>query len=45
MPDYHILVSFLEVNYREFSDYCGGEEAADEIMDALRREGKMETDE
>ena len=44
MLDYHTLVSFLEANYGELADYCGSEEAADEIINALRREGGMETD-
>lgn len=44
MLDYHTLVSFLETNYGEFVDHCGSEEAADEIINALRREGGMDTD-
>ena len=45
MLDYHTLISFLEANYGELADYCGSEEAADEIIDALRQEGGMGTNE
>lgn len=45
MIDYHALVSFLETNYGELVNYCGSEEAADEIINELRREGGMGTDE
>ena len=45
MLDYHTLISFLETNYGEFANYCGSEEAADEIIDALHQEGSMEINE
>lgn len=41
MVDYHVVVQFLEDNYADFVQYCGGEDSADETINGLREAGGM----
>ena len=43
MIDYHVLVQFLEENYGDFTNYCGSEEVANEMINELRKAGGMES--
>lgn len=45
MIDYHVVVQFLEDNYADFVQYCGGENTADETINELRKIGGMATHE
>ena len=44
MIDYHVIVCFLEEHFGEFAEYCGDENAAEEILDDLRVAGEMKTE-